>query len=239
MRRKVTVRLDLTAHTLPPACPNLHNSDAILSNLQATLLLPGRVGCSPLPGRGTNAAQRFRGMPPALVVRASPRLCPGWLVPCAFLGLQAIVPEALTTDCYPLRLQLQIDERPLPDIYSCTIRKHVNNRTTCVSYRLQGANVYNSLRGLFMRGLAYKPDEDLVRGGAGCETTCSKAKASLHPVNGMLAFSMHVLHMHMQRMYPCAQGAWQLVHCPRSSVPALRLRCLVAGGPPRLGSHPL
>lgn len=35
---------------------------------------------------------------------------------------------------WPVR---QIDGENLPDLYKCTIKKHVNNKTSCVSYRLQ------------------------------------------------------------------------------------------------------
>ncbi|PNW82911.1 hypothetical protein CHLRE_06g299250v5 [Chlamydomonas reinhardtii] len=61
---------------------------------------------------------------------------------------------SLHADSYAVNLQLQIDGRNLPEVYKCTIKKHVNNKTSCVSYRLQGTGIYNHLRGLYMRGFA-------------------------------------------------------------------------------------
>ncbi|KAG2449938.1 hypothetical protein HYH02_000042 [Chlamydomonas schloesseri] len=61
---------------------------------------------------------------------------------------------SLYADSYAVNLQLQIDGTNYPEVYKCTIKKHVNNKTSCVSYRLQGTGIYNHLRGLYMRGFA-------------------------------------------------------------------------------------
>ncbi|GLI61988.1 hypothetical protein VaNZ11_004557 [Volvox africanus] len=68
--------------------------------------------------------------------------------------LVAAIPGCFDVDSYAINLQLQIDGETFPEIYKCTIKKHVNNKTRCVSYRLQGTGIYNHLRGLYMRGFS-------------------------------------------------------------------------------------
>ncbi|GFR52133.1 hypothetical protein Agub_g14648, partial [Astrephomene gubernaculifera] len=76
--------------------------------------------------------------------------------------LKAAIPGCLSVNSYAVNLQLQIDGEKLPDLYKCTIKKHVNNKTSCVSYRLQGTGIYNYLRGLYMRGFCCGDDPGVV-----------------------------------------------------------------------------
>ncbi|GIL75384.1 hypothetical protein Vretifemale_5186, partial [Volvox reticuliferus] len=69
--------------------------------------------------------------------------------------LLAAIPGCFEVDSYAVNLQLQIDGETFPEVYKCTIKKHVNNKTRCVSYRLQGTGIYNHLRGLYMRGFSF------------------------------------------------------------------------------------
>ncbi|KXZ49179.1 hypothetical protein GPECTOR_22g769 [Gonium pectorale] len=76
--------------------------------------------------------------------------------------LRAAIPGCLAVNSYAVNLQLQIDGESLPELYKCTIKKHVNNKTSCVSYRLQGTGIYNHLRGLYMRGFCSGEEPGVV-----------------------------------------------------------------------------
>ncbi|GIL51007.1 hypothetical protein Vafri_7080 [Volvox africanus] len=76
--------------------------------------------------------------------------------------LHAAIPGCLGADSYAVDLQLQIDGETLPEVYKCTIKKHINNKTNCVSYRLQGSGIYNHLRGLYMRGFSRGEEKGVV-----------------------------------------------------------------------------
>ncbi|GLI62136.1 hypothetical protein VaNZ11_004706 [Volvox africanus] len=76
--------------------------------------------------------------------------------------LHAAIPGCLGADSYAVDLQLQIDGETLPEVYKCTIKKHINNKTSCVSYRLQGTGIYNHLRGLYMRGFSCGEEKGIV-----------------------------------------------------------------------------
>ena len=63
-----------------------------------------------------------------------------WPGPCCYA--QAVLPHALALESCTLALALELDGMQLPDIFNCSVRKHVNGRSTSSSFRLQGAHVY-------------------------------------------------------------------------------------------------